>query len=390
MQASAIQVQASLAAYFAVVGVMSPYLGLYFDALGMSASQIAMLLALPQITRIIAPPFWGWIADRSRRQDLILRLSSVAMLCSIVMVGLASTHIAWVAVALILFYLFSAAQMPLVEAFAVEVAGGHAGKYGNLRVWGSIGFIVAVVICGPLLDRIGRDSLPWVILPVALWLIWTSFQYQQPAIASYAETKSSITEKLKRPEIMAMLGSCMFHVFAHSALYAFFSLYLARQGYNGLAIGLLWGFGVIIEILWFRFQQGFFARYAATSILVACSVIGALRFTGLGLIDGLGTTLSVILILVLLQTMHAITFAAHHTAAMSKMHQWFSTQEQSRAQSFFVALVYGVGGTLGTACAGVLWDKLSPSTTFLVAGLASAIAALIALVAKLKEEEMPE
>jgi MFS transporter, PPP family, 3-phenylpropionic acid transporter len=178
-----------------------------------------------------------------------------------------------------------------------------------------------------------------------------------------------------------LLASCTLHVFAHSALYGFLSLYLAKQGFTGAAIGALWSVGVITEIAWFKFQQRFFNRYSSHSVLIFCTAIAVARFALLGALDGSGTVWWAILSITLLQASHAFTFAAHHTAIMNKMHEWFSQNQQSRAQAFFVACVYGAGGATGTFLAGWLWASIGPAWAFYGAAIASLAALLLAYLA---------
>jgi MFS transporter, PPP family, 3-phenylpropionic acid transporter len=380
-EVSAGQVKAALAAYFAVVGVLSPYLGLYMDSIGLNATQIALLLALPQITRIFAPPFWGWLADKYARPDLILKFSALAMMLSAIGLLLSGGSVAAISIALLAFYLFSAAQMPLVEAYAIGVSKGHAGAYGDMRVWGSLGFVLAVVACGPFLDWAGRMMLPWVVAAISAVLFLSCLGYKPTVINSTPVKSQPIAHLLQNPQVSLLLASCTLHVFAHSALYGFLSLFLAKQGFSGAAIGALWAVGVLTEIVWFKFQQHFFTRYSAHSVLIFCSIVAVVRFALLGALDGSGTVFWATLTIALLQASHAFTFAAHHTAIMNKMHEWFAQDQQSRAQAFFVAIVYGLGGATGTFIAGWLWANVGPAWAFFGAAIASVFALLLALMA---------
>jgi MFS transporter, PPP family, 3-phenylpropionic acid transporter len=380
-EVSAGQVKVALATYFAVVGVLSPYLSLYMDAIGLNASQIALLLTLPQITRVFAPPLWGWLADRYSRPDLILKFSSFAMAVSGVALLWSGGSMLAIGSALLAFYLFSAAQMPLVEAYAIGVAKGHAGAYGDMRVWGSVGFVFAVVACGPFLDWAGRSTLPWIVAIISAVLFMSCLSYKPSTEVKSVAKTSSISRVLKNRQVALLITSCMLQVFAHSALYGFLSLFLARQGFNGTAIGVFWAVGVLTEIVWFKVQQKYFNRYSSQAVLIFCTGVAALRFAFLGALDGSGTAWWTVVVLVVLQASHAFTFAAHHTAIMNKMHDWFSQTQQSSAQSFFVAVVYGIGGAVGTFVAGQLWVTVGPAWAFFGAALASIVAMLLAILA---------
>ena len=63
--------------YFATLGALVPYWGLYLKSLGFSAAEIGELLAILMATKFVAPNVWGWIADHRGRRMAIVRLASV-------------------------------------------------------------------------------------------------------------------------------------------------------------------------------------------------------------------------------------------------------------------------------------------------------------------------
>ena len=138
--------------YFAYAGVLVPYFALYLEARGLGAPQIAFVLAMPQVARIFAPAFWGWVADRTQRPRAIVVFSAVALV-----VGY--TVLFWVdaanGIALVMLALSIAAAgaMPIVESVALATLGAQSGRYGPVRLWGSVSFVVAVLLTGVWLDR---------------------------------------------------------------------------------------------------------------------------------------------------------------------------------------------------------------------------------------------
>jgi PPP family 3-phenylpropionic acid transporter len=59
--------------YFAILGVLLPYWGLYLLALGFDPARIGELMAIPQATKMVAPNLWGWLADRTGRRMWVVR-----------------------------------------------------------------------------------------------------------------------------------------------------------------------------------------------------------------------------------------------------------------------------------------------------------------------------
>jgi MFS transporter, PPP family, 3-phenylpropionic acid transporter len=366
-------IRALFFAYFAFIGIFSPFLSLYLAARGLSIVEIAVLMALPQLLRIVAPPFWGWMADRGGRRVALLRASALAALGVLVLFPLAPGVAGLAALMLLLFFL-TAAHMPIGEAMALAVAGGDQGRYGRMRVWGSVGFVLTVVGAGPLLDLWGVHSLPWLMAGAMALLAAVTFALPEQARAAASRAAAPVRQRLREPAVQAFLVASFLMIFAHAALYSFFSLFLARAGYSKSAIGLIWGVGVVAEIVLFMLQRHLFDRVGAMRLLAFSFVVCALRFALIGWSDG------ALWILLQAQLMHAVTFGLHHSASMAILQRWFGPQQQARAQAVFIVVAYGLGGSIGGLSAGWIWDRVSPEAAFLSAALAGLLGWVAVLV----------
>lgn len=353
-------IRALFLAYFAYVGLFSPYLSLYLAALGLTIAQIGVLMALPQVLRIVGPPFWGWLADRGGSSVLLLRLSSLGACLSALLLPLAGGHFAALLPALALLFFMTAAQMPIGETMAMQLAGGDAGRYGRLRVWGSAGFIVGVVAMGPVLDAWGMRSLPWWTAAILAALAASAWSMRAVPLPAGPAPATRVRERLREPRVQAFFASAFLMIFAHAGLYAFLSLYLAELGYSKTAIGLLWALGVIAEIGIFWVQRRLFERFGAIRLLDASLWVAALRFALIG------ASASWLPALVLAQLLHAVTFGIHHSATVATLQRWFEPGQQARAQALYVMVGYGLGGALGVLVASRVWSAVSPQAVFLV------------------------
>jgi PPP family 3-phenylpropionic acid transporter len=148
--------------YFAFIGAFSPYFGLYLQSLSFSAWDIGLLMSQMQLMRLFAPYLWGALADRLGQRVAIVRLAGVLSL-----IGFSSFFVVrsfeamLLAMALLAF--FWSAALPLVETLTFDHLREQPARYSRIRLWGSIGFIVAVMGTGALLDRLPLSALLWVI-----------------------------------------------------------------------------------------------------------------------------------------------------------------------------------------------------------------------------------
>jgi MFS family permease len=244
-------------AYFAYAGAFIAYLPLYFAWRGLRAGEIAFLLALPQIARVFAPAAWGWLADRSGAQRGIVVFACAANAACFTVLPYAggARDVAWLIGAM---SLLSAGAIPLVEAITLGSLAGQAGRYGPIRLWGSFGFIAAVLGGGAWLDFQPVRGLPSAL--VALSLAALAVSLVLPAGKAHAEAQS--TRLRLSPAMQALLAAGFCMAAAHGTLYTFFTLHLEGLGYSGTLIGTLWTLGVLAEIVVFLYAGAFPAPHA--------------------------------------------------------------------------------------------------------------------------------
>jgi PPP family 3-phenylpropionic acid transporter len=358
--------------YFATAGVLAPYLPLYLEHRGLSAWQIGVVLAMAQAMRLAGPNLWGWLADRSTHRLAILRITAVAACLSFALIFLPGGF-ALVFVALLLTNFFITAQMPLGEAITAaylrtDAAAPHAARlYGRLRACGSVGFIALVLAAGPIFDWGGIGWQPWLATAMLAISAWAAFRVREYRVAEAPHARVSVRSRLAEPRVRWFFASAALMVFAHGALYTYLSLYLAQLGYSKTAIGFFWVVGVVVEIVFFYTQGRLFRRYGAFALLNAAFLLAALRFF---LIAEFAHWW---LLLFIAQTLHAASFAVHHSASILTVQQWFPGAAAARGQALYVSIGYGVGGTAGSLIAAWLWSAAGPAAAF----WSSSVAALV-------------
>src|SRR5262245_54094674 len=154
-------------AYFAFAGIGLAYLPVYLAARGLNAGEIAFLVALPHLTRVFAPAAWGWLADATGWRRGIVVFSCAASAAGFALLPWTS-GVAALAVVIAAMSLLSSSAVPLVEAITLASLAGQPGRYGPIRLWGSVGFILAMLGGGAWLDLRPALTLPHVLVVLAL------------------------------------------------------------------------------------------------------------------------------------------------------------------------------------------------------------------------------
>ncbi|MFZ5530752.1 MAG: MFS transporter, partial [Pseudomonadota bacterium] len=233
--------------YFAFTGAFAPYWSLYLKSLAMSAFQIGALMSLLPVMRTFASAVWGVLADRSGQRMKIVRWSALLSLLSFCGVFLGDGFW-WLFVVMGAMGFFWSASLPLVEAATMSHLGEHIGGYGRIRLWGSVGFILAVVGVGYVLDVMQITVLLWLVLGGKIGIAYFCQRIPESASSAHHADHLPVWHILRRPEVAALLIACFLMALAHGPYYTFFSIYLVDHGYSKSTVGWLWALGVICEI----------------------------------------------------------------------------------------------------------------------------------------------
>ena len=355
--------------YFAFIGAFSPYFGLYLQSLNFSAWDIGLLMSQMQLMRLFGPNLWGWLADRFGRRMAIIRLAGLISLAGF-------TTFFWLdklpgmLLAMAALAFFWSAALPLVEALTFNHLREASGQYSRIRVWGSIGFIIAVLATGALLDHVPVAMLLWICLLLLGCILVMALVLPEAPAQLIAGIQVDFRAVLRQRRVQALFAACFAMSAAHGALYVFYSIHLTEHDYNKTAVGLLWTLGVVAEILLFMWMPRLLRRYSLRAILIASYAAAVVRF----LLIGWGVT--ILPLALIAQVMHGLTFGTYHAASISAVNQWFPGQAQARGQALYSSLSFGAGGLLGGLLAGWTWDNAGAEWTYSLSSLFALIGLL--------------
>jgi PPP family 3-phenylpropionic acid transporter len=308
------------------------------------------------------------VADHTSRRVLVLRMTALGALLAFSGIAFGSNFLQFF-VAMVCLNLFTSAQAPLAEALMLAEMRGDTSRYGRVRLWGSLGFVAAVMAAGFLLDRLGVAALPWLAGAVLLLVLAQTLRIREAPRADGAHVAPPLLEVMRKPAVIAFFAQAALMVAAHTSLYAFYSLYLERAGYGKAVTGAMWSLGVLAEVVFFYFQAGVMRRAGVRAMMMASFAVAVLRFAAIGFGPGW------LAVLVLAQLLHAFTFAAHHCASITAMQRWFGGALQARGQALFMSIAYGIGGTFGGLFMSWCWETLGPQSVY---GAAAGLALLAA------------
>lgn len=368
--------------YFALLGLISPYVAIFLDGQGFSSRQVGEILAIITATKIIAPSLWATLADKTAKPLVIIRLGALLALLSFSLLYWFSLY--WpITFCLALFTLFWTAILPQLEVHTLNSIKQSNKIYARIRLWGSLGFIVLAVLAGEAISALGHQVFITLgVITLVFLLISTLFLTAREPIKSVQKNTTVATPILNKiidgRFICFFIAGLLLQV-SFAPYYGFFALFLRDLQYSGLTVGLIISLGVVAEVIAFIYMGVLFKYFSLNILLVFSLGITAIRWFLIPIVA------DSIVLLAIIQLGHAASFAIYHSASMAFISSHFTKMQQSRGQGIYLGGVYGIGGAIGAYLTGILWlDGEGASNTFIMAGTSALLGAIIMVFTKNK------
>ena len=363
--------------YFAAAGVFLPYFSAFLLDRGFDARAIGALFAAMTVTKLLTPWVWGYAADRSGSRKRVVCLASVGAFLAFAAVS-ASSGFWTLFAALLVFGFFWQGALPQFEALTLARLGERASRYVHVRLWGSVGYVAAVIGVGALLERLAVSSVPFFVLGGLLLVLVASVAIPADAGSTSAPAPEGSDTEGRPPFpgwLVAFFLASLAMQASHGAFYAFFTPFLLEHGYRPTSIGLLWSLGVVCEIVLFAFfVHRWLERFPVVWLLLGCFAAAVVRWVATAALAGDPVWLTAS------QVLHAATFGLHHAVAMHVLRRAFRDRHLGRAQAVYASVSFGAGSAFGSLVAGQLWASFGGAAAFFGSAVLAALGAAIVCI----------
>ena len=357
--------------FFGALGSLLPFMALLFSERNISPSRTGLLMMLLPASNLLIPPLWGRVADaRSARVPaLILALCGTAVCCVCLV---PHWDFGALALAMLGFSVFRSPVTALLDAITHAHLNTRLEEFGLIRLWGSVGFLLASAIFGVLRDHL-TPAAP--LLGTALLLLLGAVVALRldvpPAPGPSTPHQARLLPHLQQPGIILFLSAVALYYCGHAVFDAFVSLHLRDLGFSDTFIGSMWSLGVAVEVALMTAAPSILRRLTVEKTLVIASLTAGLRWWILSIAD----TPALVL---LQQPLHGVTFGLWYLASAD----WIQSRAPAHLRATFQSLLIsfmGVGMLLGYGIGGSIFEHRGGQQLYQVATVTAFLTALLYL-----------
>lgn len=346
---SSFWMRAAYFAFYAGVASWSPYLVLYYQHLSLSGTQIGILNALPPLGMALLAPIWGMVADSRGVHRLIIRIALLTTACvAVLLVG--ATRFWQVLPLILLIALMGGAISPILDSYGVSISAQHGLSFGQVRVWGSIGYTLVVWVIGYVMG--GTISSLFLISYAAALGVTFAATWGLPVLGQRQPQRrwQGAAAMLRRPDMRVMLLVVFLLSIGTNPVFSLFGIYIINLGGTTTLLGATSALAALSEFPILFLGRWFTTRWGSRRMLITAIVIYALRIFLYSVVPSPSWVLPI-------QILHGCSFGMYLMASVTMVHELVGAEHAATAQGL-LASAMAFGQMSGSLAGGILLDHI--------------------------------
>lgn len=347
--------------YFAAIGVTEPFLPVFFRDRGLSLAAIGGLLALlPAIQATVPFAFTVWAEAQGIARGLFRTAAAGTVLAFL---AFALPAPPWTLAAVMATYAaIKSPLIPFANTMAFSLLAADRERFGRLRVFGSLGYIVAAVAVGFALEVAGAGA---ILLGGGIALLAAAAvaagPLPEPTLKG-VRLREAWGDLIRNRALCWFLAATFLVRLSGGTHLTFFTLYLREAGVGEGIAGVAWAVGVAAEVGVMLAWPLLLRRFPLRGLLALGFGATAVRWAAVTLTGNPAA-------LVLIQTLHGLTFGVTYLASVHLMDTEAPPALRASGQALYAAVAFGLAGLLGNGLAGLLAERVALTTLFRLSSL---------------------
>lgn len=371
----------------------TPFLSSFYSLIGINAVQIGILLAIGPVVAIFIQPLWAILSDRTGRRKDVLSLVVLGSGCSIFLYYLGHTFIT-LFIATTLLSVFVTSIIPLSDAIIIRTASKYHFDFAKIRMGGTIGFSIVVIIVGGFIGK--NLSASFALGSIGYFILFLIVRrLPREENEGKREKGEHIKETRKKEkdrrgilnifntkQVLFVLAFAFICQMGFSFYSGFLGVYLLHLGYGAGTIGIINCVAALSEVPTLLVINKLIKRFGTMKIIIVSCIIMSIRIF---IITG-GNLFS----LYVASLIQGITTMTIYYSCAVFISEHTNKGRQSQGQSTLAIMQTGIGSIVGNILGGFFVNYLGLKSAYMymaaVVFTASAVIGLIQVIYKRREQ----
>ncbi len=356
--------------YFACFGIFISFANVYFREIGLTGAEIGLVNSVSPLAGIFCGPVWGMLSDRIRNPRLIMIIASIGGAAALLALSVVSSLVG-IILATAFYSLFISAIVPLTDSVNLKILGDHLERYGQQRMWGSIGYIASTSLSGFVLQRTGLIALFYGSAACLVLMLPGLFILKSPASVPQSKPWLGLRQYVRQRTWLVFAATFLVVGVAMNAMNVFLGIYVKELNGGEALIGNAAALGALVEVPFMYFSSYLLRRFGSRTLVYTGIAFYALRMLLYAIIPSADWILPIAL-------MNGFSFAFLWIGSVSISGELAPENLKATAQGTLSSLM-GLSGVAGSLVNGGLYDRLGSPGLFMINSLLS-LAALALFV----------
>ncbi|WP_176220708.1 MFS transporter [Cohnella massiliensis] len=352
--------------FFSLFALFISFLPVYASQIGISKTEIGLILGIGSLISIVSQPLWGIVCDRTRTiKKVMLLILTVSVIAGTL---LFQSREAWLfALFVAMMNLFFMPSDALVESLNVQTAQRVGISYGSIRTFGALGYAFTSLAAGTFLHAFGMGSLAWIFLGFGLVTLLLGLSMSDVKASSKPIAFGQLKTFMLDPRMLAFFALVFLVALPHKMNDMYIGLYIEEMGGNVRHTGMAWFAMTLSEALFFALSAKLIKPGKELAVMAVSAGMYLVRF-------GLSSLVTEPLPLVAMQVFQGVTFALFYVAAIQYLHSIVPEQWKSTGQTVMTVLFFGISGIVGSSAGGWLMERLGGQSLYRIMAALAAVA----------------
>lgn len=363
--------------FFGLLALFIPFLPVYLEDKGLSASEIGIVIGTGGFVTLIAQPLWGFISDKTKTiRKVMLILVSLTTIFGYFLFNVDS-YVLLVMFALLVYFALMPLD-PLTESLNFTVSEMARVSYGSIRTYGALGYAILSLIVGFSMDYFGMNSAS--ILFAILGLISFAIVWFMPDVQASSKpvTMEGLKQVLKNKEMLLFLVMVFISSIPARMNDTFLGIHLRALGGDTSLIGIAFFIAATSEIVIFALSFWWLRKGKELEIITMATFFYFLRFI-------LAAFILSPLALTLLQVLQMFTFPIFYTAAIQYLYQIMPKEWRATGQTVLALLFFGLSSIIASYAGGYIYKEFGGHTFYFIISIMSFIGVLFGVLLTIRK-----